>query len=1172
MKLIIRLQIVAGKWAIHIDNNPDPSHYVEDSELQALLKEARYGHWSVNPEAGQELGRRLFTLLNRNNGQLQDALDECAQSDSELFLYVSLPMEFTEIPFELLYYNGFIALKPKVHIVRPVSEKTASIQKEDRPLKILFVAASPLDLEHATLQFEKEEDLIFKVTENYPLDFQVEDTGSLDGIEQMLYEIEGTDILYISGHAGQDSELGPVFYMEDEIGKMDKVTPERLYNAIKDSCPKVLFLSGCSTGKSDKNIGFESFAYQMVEMGVPFVLSWGLPVSDRGATSFAGVLYEKLAKGTPLLYALHESLLSLKDDYHPWPLMRLFTNCQKCEALVEKGQKNLRKSTRQIIHKNLKDSNVRILDRGFIGRRRELQRSLAVMKNKAPYDDQYGLLIRGPAGVGKSCLAGRIFERQSLYDIIVLRGELDHSIIINKLIKFFDKRGDQQALAVLGADLSYEEKIKELYRTTFKENNLIIYFDDFEDNLRSENNTWYLKPEFINNFRPFLQYIDYAENQSKIAITSRYAFDLQADGANLSKKFLLDIPLMSFKGPDENKKIRELPHIAKSKNIALYKQFGHGNPRLMEWLDTIAADEKKYDLDKLQKELEGQEEEYIRKYLADIIAGAESSDFMQFLHKSSVYRLPVEASAFETFGDKTLLGKGVDITLFEKEAAGQEKLYWVMPVIRRQMWEKLQKKEQKKAHKTALKWYDAYLEDNRSIPFHTEALFHALEINENDSAAKHVVPIGNELNRLLYYREQKGLLEGIISRVKTQIIAQAKKNKKQSISLLLNQYASLLHDLGDAKKAVEYYEQALEIDLAVFGDKHPNVATCYNNLGSAYRALGDDQKAVEYFERALDIDLTVFGDKHQNVAIRYNNLGLAYKTLGDAKKAVEYFERALEIDLTVFGDKHPDVAIDYNNLGLAYQDLGEIKKAVEYFERALEIDLTVFGDKHPKVANRYNNLGATYQELGDAKKAVEYYERALYIDLTVFGDKHPNVATHYNNLGSAYHDLGETKKAVEYYERALDIVTKVYGTEHPYIATTYNNLGSVYQDLGEAKKAVVYYELAVEIVTKVYGQKHPHVSATYNNLGSAYKALGETKKAVEYYELALEIDLAVFGDKHSKILNEYVNLASFFKSENNTALELKYLLKAFELAKSIAGAGHEYTQSLAKRIEELKKS
>jgi tetratricopeptide (TPR) repeat protein len=470
-------------------------------------------------------------------------------------------------------------------------------------------------------------------------------------------------------------------------------------------------------------------------------------------------------------------------------------------------------------------------------------------------------------------------------------------------------------------------------------------------------------------------------------------------------------------------------------------------------LDKIAADEKKYNLEELQKALEGKEEDYIREYLAEIMAKAEGSEFWQFLQMAAVYRLPVLADAFEKFGGKKLLEKGVDLTLFEKEAVlAEEKRYWVMPVIRQQMWQQLDSEQQKKAHKTTLTWYDQFLEANDIIPYHNEALYHALAVNEIDLAAKHVIPIGNELNRLLYYQEQKEILEGVRSRLTKKIRSDAKKNKKQSISGLLNQYANLLIELGDAKKAVEYLEQALEIDLAVFGDKHPTLATDYNNLGGAYKALGDAKKAVEYLEQALEIVKAVYGKTHPYVASTYNNLGSAYQDLGDAKKAVEYLEQALEIDLAVFGDKHPKVATRYNNLGMAYKDLGDAKKAVEYYEQAVEIDLAVFGDKHPNVATRYNNLGSAYKDLGDAKKAVEYLEQALEIDLAVFGDKHPTLATDYNNLGSAYKDLGDAKKAVKYLEQALEIVIAVYGKAHPYFALIYNNLDSAYKDLGDAVK------------------------------------------------------------------------------------------------------------------------
>ncbi len=48
-------------------------------------------------------------------------------------------------------------------------------------------------------------------------------------------------------------------------------------------------------------------------------------------------------------------------------------------------------------------------------------------------------------------------------------------------------------------------------------------------------------------------------------------------------------------------------------------------------------------------------------------------------------------------------------------------------------------------------------------------------------------------------------------------------------------------DLGDAKKAIDYYEQALKIDREI-GDRRGEGADL-GNLGNAYSNLGDAEKS-----------------------------------------------------------------------------------------------------------------------------------------------------------------------------------------------------------------------------------------------------------------------------------------------------------------------------------------
>ena len=71
---------------------------------------------------------------------------------------------------------------------------------------------------------------------------------------------------------------------------------------------------------------------------------------------------------------------------------------------------------------------------------------------------------------------------------------------------------------------------------------------------------------------------------------------------------------------------------------------------------------------------------------------------------------------------------------------------------------------------------------------------------------------------------------------------------------------------------MDFYNKALQIDLEVFGDNHPDVAIDYNNLGMAYRDVGDKQKAVHYLKQALTIMNTVYGPDHPSVKIFQNNI------------------------------------------------------------------------------------------------------------------------------------------------------------------------------------------------------------------------------------------------------------------------------------------------------------
>ena len=94
------------------------------------------------------------------------------------------------MPVELLHNGHFLAQKSATQIIRQVNRRNR-LQLTDapkRPLTLLFMACSPLDLSHSVLQYEDEEQVLLSNTERLQIDIDVEDSGSLTGLHDSLTE------------------------------------------------------------------------------------------------------------------------------------------------------------------------------------------------------------------------------------------------------------------------------------------------------------------------------------------------------------------------------------------------------------------------------------------------------------------------------------------------------------------------------------------------------------------------------------------------------------------------------------------------------------------------------------------------------------------------------------------------------------------------------------------------------------------------------------------------------------------------------------------------------------------------------------------------------------------------------------------------------------------------
>jgi tetratricopeptide (TPR) repeat protein len=989
------------------------------------------------PEKQLKIGQSLFQFVDGDSHYFQQALKEAGHQGESLHLHLRACKETADWPFELLAQEDTFLLPHRLHLVRRVSDwgKTKETPPQNRPLKLLFMACSALDVK-PELDFEREEEVIFKITENHAIDMEVEDSGSLEGLRRQL-EQTPYDVVHLSGHADIDQNGNPYFVMENESGYRHDVYPDELWDdALIENPPQLLFLSGCRTGETPYTGAAVSFAHKLVEKhNVPAVLGWGRSVTDEQAIHAEKMLYHQLSLGKTILDAIQRARYELeKEDefrsYPAWPLLRLSSGGMQLGGIVTPGQRQ-RPHPRRMTHVFLGNSRVQVLAEGFVGRRRQLQKSLHALQ-QAPR--KVGVLILGTGGLGKSCLAGKICERFSDHTLVIVHGKLNAITLESALKDAFIMTQDEKGREILSQKVKMEDKLAILCATSFKKKNYLLLLDDFDQNIEGadKGQPEVLLMETVNLIKALLHYLPISGKMTQLNITCRYEFPLTEQGIDLVTERLEKVWLTGFQEAERQKKARELTHIFDYPDQSLVPQLlsaGHGNPRLMDELNLLVKQLKGAEVPRLMEAIDIKQEDFIREHGIQELLDRGGKDLELFLQWFSIYRRPVGIVGVQLVGEKAglkgweeLIKKGMGLSLIEHDQSRQT--YRSTPLLQEKLLCKL--KDTSPCHRAAFEYYIKTCEARELFdPIMVEEwIFHALGCGEERTASEQGGRLVKHLRDRLELQESRRVGEWVL------------KEKKQELSnacdaYLLNETASTLKSLGEYKLAVKYYEQALAIDRAVCGELHRVSARDLNNLGSAWGSLGDVKKAGKYYKQAHDILRESPGEKKPGMlGTVLNNLGLTRGARGDFQKAIAYYEQALDTWKNVYGEKHPNIAVTLNNLGTAWNGLNNFKKAADFYSQALSIDESVYGKIHIEVASDLNNLGAVYSDMGEPGKAIRYYKEALTAWTKIYNERHPNTAVTLANLGEVYSAQEQKEKAKKCFESAYAIFKDVYGKEH----------------------------------------------------------------------------------------------------------------------------------------------
>lgn len=266
---------------------------------------------------------------------------------------------------------------------------------------------------------------------------------------------------------------------------------------------------------------------------------------------------------------------------------------------------------------------------------------------------------------------------------------------------------------------------------------------------------------------------------------------------------------------------------------------------------------------------------------------------------------------------------------------------------------------------------------------------------------------------------------------------------------------------GESDSAIKYFQKGLEIDREM--DDKKGIVISLSNIGNIYNEQGNYPKALEYYNESLEMSRGL--KKVQNAkAATLSNIGVIHSEQGDYLKSLKYSEESLAI----YEENNDQRGIAYvtNNIGNNYMGLKKDSMALRYFQKGLKVNRSI-GDQNG-VAISLNAISSVYHNFKDYSSAIDSAQKSLKISYDF--KNQTLISSNLNLIGVIYNKRGESKKAIKYCLQAYEASAK--GNFMAKSVDACQCLYDAYKTIGNNKLALKYYEKKTELQDSLFNEEN----------------------------------------------------------------------------------------------------
>ena len=211
----------------------------------------------------------------------------------------------------------------------------------------------------------------------------------------------------------------------------------------------------------------------------------------------------------------------------------------------------------------------------------------------------------------------------------------------------------------------------------------------------------------------------------------------------------------------------------------------------------------------------------------------------------------------------------------------------------------------------------------------------------------------------------------------------------------LNAIGNCYSHLGKPEEAIKFYTRAYEMRQKLSGSReHFDLPLFRSQIGTAYESMAIQEynkhrmtpkakmnfrKAIEYYQEALDLAKELKLTGILNTALYNRNIANAYSWLMEFEKAKPFAYNGYQIRKDILG-KHRLTARSTFQMADISRSLEDYDEAEQYYEEAWEIEKSLGQGNHSAVRDRiiksYEQMFPKGRKRAFQKEVLEFYQRS----------------------------------------------------------------------------------------------------------------------------------------------------------------------------------------------------